>query len=191
MRQMEASDRSSVDGIPVTSLELTSLHLAGILGTRSLERAVIKAARRREFRIDEAVALCARSKGRPGVGRFRTVVTRNLTAELRSLSELELRFVQLLRAHHIGLPDINHDVEALIVDAIWHERRAIVELDGFEFHKLPRDLRNDNARNRRLVLAGYRVIRFAWDDIVNDPGGVVAAVHALLASPAHLIHAGC
>ncbi len=183
MRRMEVSDRASVEGIPVTSLELTSLHLASLLSTRSLERSIVKAARHPEFRLDEAVALCERSKGRPGVGRLRTVVTRDLTAELRSLSELEIRFVQLLRAHRISIPDVNHDVEALIVDAIWHDHRAIVELDGFEFHKLPRDLRNDNARNRRLVLAGYRVIRFVWDDIARNPGEVVAAVKALLASP--------
>ena len=62
------------------------------------------------------------------------------------------------------------------MDAVWHDQRAIVELDGFEFHKLPRDLRNDNARNRRLVLAGYRVIRFVWHDLVADPAGVAAAV---------------
>ena len=54
MRRMEASDRAFVDGIPVTSLELTSLHLASLLSTRSLERTVVKAARHREFRVDEA-----------------------------------------------------------------------------------------------------------------------------------------
>ena len=80
------------------------------------------------------------------------------------------------------MPDINRDVEALMVDAVWHDARAIVELDGFEFHKLPRDLRTDNARTRRLVLAGYRVIRFVWDDIVNDSGVAAAAVKTLLAS---------
>ena len=184
MHRMEPSDRSSLDGIPVTSLELTALHLASLLSTRSFERAVVKAARRREFKLDEAIALALRSKGRPGVGRFRHVIERDLTAELRALSELELRFLELLRAHRISLPEINHDVEALMVDAIWHDHRAIVELDGFEFHKLPRDLRNDNARNRRLVLAGYRVIRFVWEDVVGDSGGVAAAVEALLAGSA-------
>jgi very-short-patch-repair endonuclease len=183
MRHMHEADRSHLDGIPVTSLELTALHLAGMLSLRSFERAVIKAARRPEFSIESAVALCERSRGRRGVNRFRRVVARDLTAELRSLSELELRFVELIRAHAIPLPEINQDAEALIVDAIWHDQRAIVELDGFEFHKLPRDLRNDNARNRRLVLAGYRVIRFVWVDVVTDPAGVAAAVRALLGGP--------
>ncbi len=183
MRRMAPTDRSRFKGIPVTSLELTCLHLAAVLSRSSLERAVVKAARRREFSVEEAAALCARSQGRPGVRAFRAVVERDLTAELRSLSELETRFVQVLRHHHVRLPDINHDVEALIVDAVWHGERAIVELDGYEFHKLPRDLRNDNARNRRLVLAGYRVIRFVWSDVVDHPADVAASVRALLASP--------
>lgn len=181
MRRMEPTDVAVVDAIPVTSLELTCLHLASLLSRRSYERAVIKAARRPGWRMEEAVALCSRSSGRPGVSRFRAVVARDLTAEMRSLSELELRFVELLRANDIDLPRINHDVEAMKVDAVWDGARAIVELDGYEFHKLPRDLRNDNARNRRLVLAGYRVIRFVWDDLLHDPGGVATAVRSLLA----------
>jgi very-short-patch-repair endonuclease len=180
MRRMEASDRSEVGGIPVTSLELTCLHLASLLSRRSFERAVLRAARRPEFRIEEAVALAARSRGRPGVREFRAVVERDLTAELHSLSELETRFVQVLRHHGLPMPEINRDVEALMVDAVWHEAKAIVELDGFAFHRLPRDLRNDNARTRRLVLAGYRVIRFVWDDVVGNPAGVAEAVRRLI-----------
>ena len=68
MRCMDESDRACVDGIPVTSIELTCLHLATMLSTRSLERAVVKAARRVEFSIEAAQALCERSKGRLGSG---------------------------------------------------------------------------------------------------------------------------
>lgn len=180
MRRLHPDDRAELHGIPVTSLALTALHLASILSRRSFERVLVRAARRPEFELEKAIALAERSHGRPGLRVFREVIARDLTAELRSLSELELRFVELLRAHRIPLPEINHDVEALKVDACWHDARAIVELDGFEFHKLPRDLRNDNARTRKLVLAGYRVIRFVWRDLVDNPAGVAAAVTALL-----------
>lgn len=192
MRRIDPSDRAELHGIPVTSLPLTALHLAALLSRRSFERVLVKAARRKEFSLDEATALAERSRGRPGIAMFREVIGRDLTAELRSLSELELRFVELMRAHRIPLPEMNRDVESLKVDACWHEARAVVELDGFEFHKLPRDLRNDNARMRRLVLAGYRVIRFVWRDLVDDPGGVVATVNRLLATPAlERAAAGC
>lgn len=183
MRRMHPDDAHILDGIPVTSIELTSLHLATMLGRRSLERAVIKAARRREFTVEAAMALCERSHGRPGVNAFRRIVARDLVAELRALSELELRFVEVLRHHDIRLPEINQDVESFIVDAAWHEERLVVELDGYEFHKLPRDLRRDNERARRLVLSGYRVVRFVWQDVVGDPGGVAANVIELLGTP--------
>lgn len=181
MRQMHEDDFAVHDGIPVTSLELTCLHLASQLTCRSFERATIKAARRREFSLDRAVELIDRSLGRPGVKRFRSVVGRDLAAELHSLSELELRFVELLRSAKVVMPEINHDVESMMVDAVWHDAKVVVELDGFEFHKLPRDLRNDNARTRRLVLAGYRVIRFVWRDLVESSGDVTAALVGLLA----------
>jgi very-short-patch-repair endonuclease len=183
MRRSHPDDAAELDGIPVTSLELTCLHLAGLLTQRSFERATIKAARRREFSVERAIALADRSKGRPGVKRFRKIIARDLAAELRSLSELELRFVELLRRHRITMPEVNHDVEQLMVDCVWHHAKAIGELDGFEFHKLPRDRRVDNARTRRLVLAGYRVIRFGWQDVTSDPGGTAQAVSALLALP--------
>lgn len=180
MRRMHPDDASSRHGIPVTSIELTCLHLGSMLSHRSLERAVVKAARRPEFAVDRALALCERSYGRPGVKPFRRVVARDLVAELRALSELELRFLEVLRHHEIPIPEVNHDVESFMVDATWHEQRVIVELDGFEFHRLPRDLRRDNERTRRLVLAGYRVIRFVWDDVVRRPGEVADTVRALL-----------
>ena len=88
--------------------------------------------------------------------------------------------MELLRHHNILMPEINHDVEGLMVDAVWHDASAVVELDGYEFHKLPRDRRVDNARTRRLVLAGYRVIRFGWRDLTDDPGETARAVTALL-----------
>ena len=180
MRSMAPSDGNRVAGIPVTSLELTCLHLASVLSRHSFERTALKAVRRPEFKIEEAVALASRSRGRLGIREFRAVVERDLTAELHSLSELETRFVLVLRRHGLPLPEINRDVEALIVDAVWHSARAIVELDGFAFHRLPRDLRNDNARTRRLVLAGYRVIRFVWEDVVGDPARVAHTVRRFI-----------
>ncbi len=179
MRHMHEDDRAEIDGIPVTSLGLTCLHLCGLFEGRSAERIVIKAARRREFDHEQAAALCARSTGRKGRRLFSAILGRDLTAEMRALSELELRFIEIVRRHGIPLPEINSDVEAMMVDAVWHDRCVVVELDGFEFHKLPTDLRRDNERNRALSLAGYRVIRYTWDDL-NKPAKVARELRLLL-----------
>jgi len=183
MRSMHPDDLARVDGIPVTSLPLTLLHLAGWLARPEVERVLVRAARKKEFDLDLALALCARSHGRPGVRLLREIINRDLSSELRTLSELEVRFLQLCRRYGITMPDVNRDVESFMVDAMWHAERVIVELDGYEFHELPRDLRRDNARNRRLVVAGYRVVRFVWADLVNDALSTANCVLDLLGLP--------
>ncbi|MDQ3759073.1 MAG: DUF559 domain-containing protein [Actinomycetota bacterium] len=179
MRSMHPDDRAEHGCIPVTSLELTCLHLCGLLTQRSAERAVVKAARRKEFSIERATALCDRSRGRAGLGRFRAIIARDLTAELRALSELELRFLEIVRRHELPMPEVNRDVESFMVDAIWRAERVVVELDGFEFHSLPKDLRRDNERNRKLVLAGYKLVRYTWDDL-KAPAKIARGLSLLL-----------
>lgn len=143
---------------------------------------MVKAARRAEFDVDEATALCLRSTRRPGSKALLEIIQRDLTAELRALSELELRLVEICRSQRFPMPRVIHDVEAMMVDALWERERLVIELDGFEFHKLPRDLRVDNARGRRLTLAGYRVVRYVWSDLADQPGRVAAEIAALLAA---------
>ncbi len=180
MRNIAPDDIVLRDGIPVTSLSLTMLHLTGMLSRRSAERVVIRAARLPEFDIEQVSALLDRSNGRRGVRPLRQIIQRDITAEMHALSELELRFLELCRDYGIERPECNQDVAALKVDAVWDRRRALVELDGYQFHRLPRDLRRDNERSRRLVLAGYRILRYAWHDVVGQPTEVAREVKKLL-----------
>jgi very-short-patch-repair endonuclease len=60
------------------------------------------------------------------------------------------------------------------VDAVWPEHRLIVEVDGWGFHRSKRSFAEDRRRDRNLVRAGWRVVRFTGDD-VTDRANVVAA----------------
>ena len=182
MRRRHPDDYAEIGCIPVTSIELTCLHLCGVLTRPSAERAVVKAARLRQFDLQRAIALCDRSGGRAGLGVFRAILGRDLTPELRALSELELRFLEILRRHGLPMPEVNQDAVSYMVDAVWREQRVVVELDGFDFHKLPKDLQRDNRRNRDLVLAGYTVIRYTWADL-QDPARIAREIAQLLESP--------
>jgi very-short-patch-repair endonuclease len=51
------------------------------------------------------------------------------------------------------------------VDAYWAAERLAVQVDGFEFHRTRRDRERDAASDADLELAGYRVVRFTWDDV--------------------------
>lgn len=67
-----------------------------------------------------------------------------------------------------------------LVDCVWRDARLVVELDGLRFHSSPERRRADQARQNRLTIAGWRVLRFTWRDIVEEPDRVAAEIlHAL------------
>ena len=72
----------------------------------------------------------------------------------------------------------------MIVDFLWRDRRLIVETDGRATHGTPLAFERDRARDGTLVLAGYRVVRFTYRQIVYEPEKVARTVLALLTVPA-------
>lgn len=67
------------------------------------------------------------------------------------------------------------------VDFAWTSVRLVVETDGFAFHADRASYRKDRRRGNALVLAGWRVLRFSWEDVVHHPEEVVDAVRQALA----------
>lgn len=68
------------------------------------------------------------------------------------------------------------------VDFAWADARLVVEADGFAFHADRKSYRADRRRGNALVLAGWRVLRFSWEDVMEHPDEVVAAVRQALAA---------
>ena len=83
-----------------------------------------------------------------------------------------------------GLPDPVRQhrlpsVGAGRVDAAYPESRLIVEVDGRRWHTRVEDFERDRRRDIEAGLLGWRVVRFAWSDVVRTPGWVcdVVATH--------------
>ena len=55
-----------------------------------------------------------------------------------------------------------------------------MEVDGFAFPADRAAYRKDRRRGNGLQWAGWRVLRFSWEDVVGAPGGVVADVREVL-----------
>ena len=66
------------------------------------------------------------------------------------------------------------------VDFAWPAQRLVVETDGFAFHADRERYRSDRRRTNGLVLEGWRVLRFSWEDVVHHPDAVVEAVRRAL-----------
>jgi very-short-patch-repair endonuclease len=94
-------------------------------------------------------------------------------------SELEDRFLPLLRRHKLPTPRINGHVAGYRVDAYFHEHRLIVELDGWKSHRTKERFLEDRRQDFAILAAtDIPTVRLPYDD-VNDAtivklGGLLA-----------------
>ena len=54
-------------------------------------------------------------------------------------------------------------------DFLWREHRLVVETDGYAFHSSRRAFERDRRKDQELQAAGYRVVRFTWRQIADEP----------------------
>jgi very-short-patch-repair endonuclease len=95
-------------------------------------------------------------------------------------SDLERRFLQLCSRHRLPSPEVNARVGDYVVDFLWRRAGLIVETDGYRYHSGRAAFEHDRAREAKLTVAGYEVLRFSWRQIVDAPDVVIAAVRARL-----------
>jgi hypothetical protein len=173
-------DRAVREGIPVTSLARTLLDLAAAAPGRRLERAIERSDRLGLFDLREVDALLARTKGHPGAGRLRRAL--DLYREPAfTRSELERRFLSLVREAGLPAPAANVFVAGHEIDAYWERERFAVELDGYEYHRTRAAFERDRLRQEELKLAGIEMIRLTARRIDREPGVVAERLAALLA----------
>ena len=55
-----------------------------------------------------------------------------------------------------------------------------MEADSWTFHRTRRAFERDRERDQRLLVAGYRVLRFTWLQIVGQPARVAATLASAL-----------
>ncbi len=77
-----------------------------------------------------------------------------------------------------------HPLDALIGD------RLGIQLDGFAHHSSARDRRRDIRDDARLVLRGYTVLRFDYQQILFDPQYVIETVLTAISQGLHLAGRG-
>lgn len=176
-RSMHPDDRAVVRGIPVTSVAATVVQLAGTLSLDALSRACHEAGVLHRLTPAQVDAIFSRQPIVPGAGNLRAV----LHGEVRvTLSELELRFLRVLRRANLPLPITNRSLDGRRVDCRWPEHRVTVELDSYRFHNTRRSWETDRQREREAHARGDRFRRFTWTDVIENPGPMVRDLCTLL-----------
>ena len=176
-RCLADEDVTARDDIPVTSVARTLVDLSEVLGPRQLRYAVNEAEVRELLDVDAVWRAAARVSGR-----------RRLTRLIRLLgissppvrSVLERRFLELCAAGAIPAPQVDVPLHGFLVDFFWPGAKLIVETDGARVHSTRATFEADRRRDAELTAAGYRVVRFTWRQVTEDPAAVVRVLRRLL-----------
>ncbi len=180
---LTAEDRTTVDGIPCTTLARTLVDLGDVVNRRAVERAVEQAEVLRLFDLNDVQRAIERAGPRRGAGLISSVL-KTLNAPTLTASELEETFLALCRETPLPAPEVNawmtlEDGSAIRVDFLWRRERLAVETDGHPFHRTRQSRERDTKRDQLLRLAGFEPVRFTGRQVAFEKEWVTRTLLAL------------
>jgi hypothetical protein len=164
-------------GIPVTTVAQTLVDLARDLPLDALARACHEAGVRYRTTPAQVESLLRRQPRTKGAAKLRTILHGNTPV---SLSELERRFIRLLREHGLPLPQTNRPAGTKRVDCRWPEHHLTVELDSYRFHNSRHAWEQDRRREREAHARGDDFRRYTYGDVTEDPRLMLAELRIAL-----------
>jgi very-short-patch-repair endonuclease len=175
---LDPGDLTTQHNIPLTSPIRTLLDLATGLAPPALERAVNEADRVDLIDPEALRAALDRHGGEPGVAILRTLLDRR-TFVLTD-SELERRFLGLVRRAGLPPPRTREQLNGFRVDFFWPELGLVVETDGLRYHRTPAQQSRDHRRDQAHAAAGLTPLRFSHAQIRYEPAHVAATLRAVV-----------
>lgn len=172
--RVEATDRRSIDGIPVTSPERTLIDLAAVLDGAALELALEDAFRRgltTHGRVQTRLDALG-GKGRAGSGTLRRLL--RLRQAPPAESALEVRVERFLRERGLAHRFVRqHEVwdgeRRRRLDWAVPEEKLALEADSWRYHSSRQAWSRDRARNDRLEALGWRFVSVTDQGLTRDP----------------------
>ena len=189
-RRLPSDERIVREGIPTTTVARTLLDLAATAPEWRFTRALREAEVQGIGETPSLVDLLARYPGHRGTARVRRALDLLPSAATFVPNELEARFLSLVASAGLPPPACRYGIalpgDWLEADFAWPGARVVVELDGRRFHDTPATFERDRTRDRKLVTAGWRVIRITWRQLHDDPAGVMGDLRRLLVAAGEL-----
>jgi very-short-patch-repair endonuclease len=179
-RRSEARDATSWRGIPVTTVPRTIVDLAAVLPEDDLARAFHLATVQHKSKPDHVERVLSRRHNWPGAATLRRVLWGDVPV---TLSRLEDRFLDRLRAAGLPQPEVNRRIDGRYVDCRWSQHRLTVELDSYRYHHTRHAWEQDRQRERQARARGDEFRRYTWQDVSEEPGPMLADLRQLLGHP--------
>ena len=148
----------------------TLIDIALALSESQLERAVNEADRLDLVDPPSLLDALGDYTAQPGVGRLREVLDRH-TFKLTD-SELERRFLMLVKGTGLPMPLTGQRLNGFRVDFFWPDLGLVVETDGLRYHRTPAQQARDQRRDQAHTAAGLTPLRFAHAQVRYEPDRV-------------------
>lgn len=179
-RQLNKGDITRRDAIPVTTTIRTLLDLASRFSLPQLEAAINSADKLDLIHPPQLRRELARRRGQPGVGVLRKLLDRQTFA--LTDSELERRFLRLVRRAGLPRPRTGARLNGFKVDFFWPEFGLVVETDGLRYHRTAAQQARDRRRDQAHTAAGLTTLRFTHAQVFYEPRDVEMTLAAVAAS---------
>ncbi len=165
--------------IPVTSPALTIVDIAPRLSTPGLEAAINEADVLGLINPDQLREWLERMPRMRGLGVVRRCLDRH--SVLLTDSELERRFLRLIRAAGLPLPLTGRQLNGFKVDFFWPALGLVVEADGLRYHRTAAEQARDRRRDQAHARAGLTQLRFTHAQAAHEPGEVASTLAEVIA----------
>ncbi len=187
--QIGPDDRTTVDGVAVTTLERTLCDLAGRFHfprLRHLTELQLVDGRTTAAVLHGQIRSFVR-RGRPGSTKLRLLLLAIGDGEPIAASVLERRMRSILRQSGIGgvvsqfRPPWYDGIRG-VVDFAVPELQVILEADGRRWHAVTQAQEEDRRRDRRAARHGWIVLRFSGHEITHRAASLTAELQGFFAT---------
>jgi very-short-patch-repair endonuclease len=180
---IDRAERTERFGLPVTCLVRTAFDHLVCLPLADATAFADRAIQQRWITLaDVERRLTVRRRGNPVLRRVAATLTVGAEAES------ERRLHRLLSGAGVIGWTPNHAVvirgRTVRIDVAFRARKIAIEIDGFAYHSDRSRYQQDRSRQNLLVLDGWTVLRFTWEDVTDRPDQVLAAIFAALEAAA-------
>jgi very-short-patch-repair endonuclease len=166
------------DGLLLTSRPCTLVDCLRVVPFRMGVALLDRALQQNWLTFDDLVHRTQQLVARPGVA---TLVRHIRVAGPGTRSEGERKLASLLRRAGLVGWLANFPLDGVgVLDFAFAGQRVAIEIDGRAWHSSGNRFQSDRSRQNRLVLLGWTVLRFTWDDLVHRPDDVIRQVRQAL-----------
>lgn len=174
---LDATDVTTHDGIPVTTPVRTLIDVAAYWPPRRLEVAVNEADKLGLIEIESLRARLDELRWQRGAAALKRLLDRPTFA--LTDSELERRFLPIARRAGLPTPQTGERVNGFKVDFYWSGLGLVVETDGLRYHRTPLQQARDRERDQAHATAGLTPLRFTHAQVVFESERVEATLAAV------------